>query len=139
MTDYAVNICAIVASSYAGTGGIDVGLMLSCQGIPGGENWEKTFTRHSKPVCKAIIKVVDELIAETLQEEVALTIKEKLSKKYTKSEIDEFITKKQAGILTDIDEVDNVRISISFDMGWQKKGTGHTYDSNSGHAYYIGV
>ena len=23
-------------------------------------------------------------------------------------------------------------------MGWQKKGTGHTYDSNSGHAYYIG-
>ena len=102
-------------------------------------NWEKSFTRHSKPVCKAIIKVVDELIAETLQEEVALTIKEKLSKTYTKSEIDEFITKKQAGILTDIDEVDNVRISISFDMGWQKKGTGHTYDSNSGHAYYIGV
>ena len=32
-----------------------------------------------------------------------------------------------------------MRISISFDMGWQKKGTGHTYDSNSGHAYYIGV
>ena len=24
-------------------------------------------------------------------------------------------------------------------MGWQKKGTGHTYDSMSGHAYYIGV
>ena len=23
-------------------------------------------------------------------------------------------------------------------MGWQKKGTGHTYDSNSGHTYYIG-
>ena len=23
-------------------------------------------------------------------------------------------------------------------MGWQKKGTGHTYYSNSGHAYYIG-
>ena len=32
-----------------------------------------------------------------------------------------------------------MRISVSFDMGWQKKGTGHTYDSNSGHAYYIGV
>ena len=23
-------------------------------------------------------------------------------------------------------------------MGWQKKGTGHNYDSNSGHAYLIG-
>ena len=24
-------------------------------------------------------------------------------------------------------------------MEWQKKGTGHTYDSNSGHSYFIGV
>ena len=32
-----------------------------------------------------------------------------------------------------------MRILISFDMGWQKKGTCHTYDSNSGHTYYIGV
>ena len=24
-------------------------------------------------------------------------------------------------------------------MAWQKKGTKHTYDSNSGHAYFIGV
>ena len=24
-------------------------------------------------------------------------------------------------------------------MGWQREGAGHPYDSNSGHAYYIGV
>ena len=45
----------------------------------------------TKPVCKAIIKVVDKLIAETLQKEVALTIKDKLSKKYTESDLDKFI------------------------------------------------
>ena len=38
-----------------------------------------------------------------------------------------------------IAEVDNVRISTYFDMGYQKKGNGHTYNSNSGHAYFIGV
>ena len=139
VTDYAVNIRAIVSSFYVGTGGLDIGLINSCQGIAGSENWERAYTRHSKPVMKAIIKVVDEIIRESLNEEVALTIKEKLKGKYTDSEIDKLIKKKHAGSITGIDEVDNVRISISFDMGWQKKGTGHTYDSNSGHAYYIGV
>ena len=80
MTDYAVNIRSIVASFYVGTGGLDVGLIQSCQGIPGGKNWEKLFTRHSKEVCKSIIKVNDQIIAETLMEEVALTIKDKLAK-----------------------------------------------------------
>ena len=118
---------------------MDIGLINACQGIAGSENWERSYTRHSKYICKVIIKVIDGIIEESLMEEVALTIHEKLKGKYSISEIDGFIKKKQAGIATGIAEVDNVRISISFDMGWQKKGTGHTYDSNSGHAYYIGV
>ena len=49
------------------------------------------------------------------------------------------MTKKRLlGEETGIRDIDHVCISISFDMGWQKKGTGHTYDSNSSHAYYIG-
>ena len=36
------------------------------------------------------------------------------------------------------EEIGTIRVSVSFDMGWQKKGTGHNYDSNSGHAYLIG-
>ena len=35
-------------------------------------------------------------------------------------------------------DIDTIRVLVSFDMGWQKKGTGHNYDSNSGHAYLIG-
>ena len=90
-TTYAVNIRAVISLFYASTGGLDIGLINSAQGIAGGENWEKTFTQHSKPVCKAIIKVMEEVIAETLKEEVALTIKGKLVGKYTLSEINEFI------------------------------------------------
>ena len=33
--------------------------------------------------------------------------------------------------------MNNVQKIISFKMGCQKKVTVHTYDSNSGHAYYI--
>ncbi len=93
VTDYAVNIRAIVSSFYVGTGGLDIGLINSCQGIARSENWERAYTRHSKPVMKAIIKVVDEIIRESLNEEIALTIKEKLKGKYTDSEIDKLIKK----------------------------------------------
>ena len=128
----------VVASFYVGTGGLDIGLINSVQGIKGSENWEKTFTRHSPDVSKAIIKVNEEIIAESLEEEISLTIKEKLAGKYTESEIDNFIKNKLANNQTGVDEVDNLTITVSFDMGWQKKGTGDTYDSNSGHSYFIG-
>ena len=35
--DYAVNVRAILASFYIGTGGMDIGLVNSCQGIAGGK------------------------------------------------------------------------------------------------------
>ena len=42
--DYAVNVRAILASFYIGTGGMDIGLVNSCQGIAGGKSWGKHFT-----------------------------------------------------------------------------------------------
>jgi hypothetical protein len=137
--DYAVNVRAILASFYIGTGGMDIGLVNSCQGIAGGKSWEKTFYNHSPRICKAIMKVVEDTLATNLIEEIDLTIAAKLAGKYSESEIVSLTQKFHANIKTGVDEVDNVRISLSFDMGWQKKGTGHTYDSHSGHAYYIGV
>ena len=41
--DYAVNVRAILASFYIGTGGLDIGLVNSCQGIAGGKSWGKTL------------------------------------------------------------------------------------------------
>ena len=120
--DYTTNVRAIISSFYVGTGGLDIGLGHSCLGIRGGKNWEKAFTCHSPTVCSAILNVVDEVIAEGLKEEIDLTIKAKLvEKKYSASEIVDLTQKYHKGIGTGIDEVDNVLISILFDMGWQKK------------------
>ena len=82
--DYSVDIWAVVSSFYVGAGGLDIGLINSAQGIEGGENWEKTFTRHSPLVCKAIIKVVDRTIADALREEITLTISAKLRESITR-------------------------------------------------------
>ena len=74
--DYSANICAVIASFYVGTGGLDVGNVNSCQGIAGGKNWEQTFSTHQKVVCDAILKVVDACFAENLKQEIELTKKE---------------------------------------------------------------
>ena len=108
--DYATNIRAILASYYVGTGGLDIGMVNAIQGIEGTKNWETIFTRHSSTVCDAILKVMGACFENNLKEEVERTFQ----------------------------ETGHRKIAVSFDMGWQKKGTGHNYDSNSGHAYFIG-
>ena len=77
------------------------------------------------------MNVVDESLEANLKEEIDLTIEAKLAGKYEKSEIISLTQKYHNKIKTGVDAVDNVRILLSFDMGWQKKGTGHTYDSHS--------
>jgi hypothetical protein len=116
--DYSVNIRAVLSSFCVGTGGLDVGLINSAQGIAGGENWEKSFTRHSPDICRAILRVVARSIKEALTEEITLTISAKLREQhYTESEVVSLTQKYFKGEKTGVDEVDNVRISISFDMG----------------------
>ena len=106
--DYAVNVRAVLASFYIETGGLDIGLENSCQGMAGGKSWEQTFTRHSPKVCKAILKVVDECLDANLKEEIDLTITEKLERKYSKSKIRSITQKYHAKIKTGINEIDNV-------------------------------
>ena len=57
LMDYSVNVRAIISSFYIGTGGLDIGLNASCLGLKGGKSWERTFNRHSKRVCTAVLKV----------------------------------------------------------------------------------
>ena len=85
--DYVVNIRASIASFYVGTGGLNISLVNSAQGIEGGENWERNFSRYSPIVFKAILKVVSDVIGEALKEEITLTIAEKLEGKYSVSKI----------------------------------------------------
>ena len=68
MMDYTSNLCAVLASFYVGTGGLDILLINVCQGISGGKNWEQTFARHSPAVCASILKVVDACFKENLEE-----------------------------------------------------------------------
>ena len=84
--DYAVNIR--VFSFYVGTGGLDIELLSSAQGIPGGESWKNTFTRYLPVICNAIIHVVGDNIIEAMKEEITLTIAKTIDKRYSTREIE---------------------------------------------------
>ena len=46
-----------------------------------------------------------------------------------------FITKQYDKMHKDLQKIG---ITVSFDMGWQKRSGGHIYDSLSGHGYFLG-
>ena len=75
--DYSVNVRAILASFYIGTGGMDIGLVNSCQGIAGGKSWKKTFHNHSPKICKGIMNVVNATLDANVNEDIDLIIQEK--------------------------------------------------------------
>ena len=84
VVDYAVNVRAILSSFYIGTGGMDIGLVNSCQGIAGGKSWEKMFYNHSPKIYMAIMNVVNGTLDANLKEDIDPTIKAKLEHKYSK-------------------------------------------------------
>ena len=77
---------------------------------------------------------------KSLEEEIRVTIREKLSKsKYKNDEIDKAITVFFAGVDGNIPAlIKKVALIVSYDMGWQKQSTGKLYDSLSGHGFIFG-
>ena len=73
-----------MADFYCGTGGQDIAKALSFLGILSGKSWEQALTRHSPKMCDIISSVVNKVIRKSLEEEIKITIREKLvENKYT--------------------------------------------------------
>ena len=140
IVDYEINLRAMMAAFYCGTGGQDISKALSFLGIPSGKSWEQAFTRHSPKMCDVISSVVNGVIRQSLEEEIKTTIREILvENKYTNEQIDTattaFFAKDEQNIPALIRKVPLI---VSYDMGWQKRSTGKLYDSLSGHGFIFG-
>ena len=123
---------------YLGTGPQDVGNALSFLGVPGGLTWNNFFYENMDDVNKLIMDECQAIINEGLWNEIRATIKSKLGSKYPMEEMEQLITnfKTNTGFIPE--EIKQLGIIVSYDMGWQKRSTGRIYDSLSGHGYMIG-
>ena len=82
-------------------------------------------------MCEIICSVVNGEIQKSLEEEIRVTIREKLLKsKYKNDEIDKAIAAFFAGDDDNIPAlIEKLALTVSYDMGWQKQSTGKLYDS----------
>ena len=134
-----VNIRAVLSAFYIGTGGGDVSKVLGMLGVGGSLSFERNFTKYSPKISKIVREVCDKLIYECFVEEIMVTMKEKYPSYNDEDklkELKQYLIKKQFNKLPN--HLPVIDISISYDMGWQRRSSGRLYDSLSGHAYFIG-
>ena len=88
IVDYEINLRAMMAAFYCGTGAADIAKAISFLGLPGGKSWEKSFSNHSPKMCNLITSVVNGVVKMSLVAEIEVTIAEKLKdEKYPDGEI----------------------------------------------------
>ena len=64
----------MTAAFNCGTGAEDIAHCASFLGVPGGESWERSFSRYSPKFCMLIISVVNGVIASILRNEIVAII-----------------------------------------------------------------
>ena len=137
--EYDLNIRAMLSAYYCGTGGFIVGMFATFFGIPGGRSWDRAYFRNMPEVHGIMLDLCNLILGEALSEEIKATMQHELENVYTKEVIDvainNFLNGNYSSLPTD---VLSIGISVSFDMGWQKRSTGRLYDSISGHGFIIG-
>ena len=88
---------------------------------------EKTFTKIEAYTGMAERLVRDLAIEEALQDEIKDTLEQK-----NQSCVDWFALSEKG------ENKNKVKLTVTYDMGWQNRSSGRIYDSSSGHAFIIG-
>ena len=130
----------IFLSTFANGGGIKEAMCtLGHLDVPNLEGLRNSYNRRLEDICRSIKKTTSEVIYQAFLGEVEAVILEQLSID-EKSELDlkKYMTR-WYGLEGPEKDKDKAGLTIAFDMGWNKRGCGHRYDSLSGHAIIIGT
>ena len=107
-----------------GGGPTEAGKVLGMLGLPNDTTMEaKSFTAIEERINKYIVELTDEILFENIEAEVTATVPEDATVQEWKASFD--------GNCPDSKECP--KVDVSYDMGWQQKGSGHRHNSPSGH------
>ena len=96
--------------------------------LPTSESLKRTISRYQHLVGEKIRSVAEKEMELAMVEEIKATILTEKGEEW----YDEYFKKSEG-------EREAIGLTVSFDMGWNKRSSGHKYDSLSGHAFIIGV
>ena len=122
------NKIAIMLPFVTGVGPGEMETILNMFSLPNSKHYERTIFRWQPSTCDAIIEISDREMQYAMEEEIRATIIADKGEAYFESWINK-----------PLGERDKVGLVVSYDMGWQKRASGNSYSSKSGHAFVVGM
>jgi hypothetical protein len=132
-TEYATNVLIVLAQLLNGDGGTETGRIVGMLDLPNQSIAESAFPMIEYDLGEYIIPYTKELIQQNLVREVKMYGDTQPNFDFDKWHAN---YEKRSELL-DVSEVPS--LTVGYDMGWQKRSSGHRYDSHSGHAIPYGV
>ena len=126
--EYDANAKSIILGYMNGVGGTNLDAMAVLLDLPNGRNLTRNFSRHQEIVGENIRERTKKEMDLALQMELKATVIHEESKEFYEIwKNEDKATRKKIGL------------TVSYDMGWQRRSSGNNYASLSGHGFLIGV
>jgi hypothetical protein len=135
-TDYALNVLYVLGFISMGDGPTEAGRLLGLLGLPNDTTMEsRSFGIVEERIGPILREMCREIIRENVIEEARLsmlstTTQDALDFQLWKSSLED--------ASMELPKSKRPLIDASFDMAWQQKGSGHQYNSMSGHGTLMG-
>jgi hypothetical protein len=137
-TDYAVNVLYVTAFLSMGDGCSEAARLLELLGLPNDTTMEsRSFTIIEDRIGPIIRTLTRDILTENLVEEVRLTMDKSLVQDH--HDFDIWKSSLKPDFVGPLMHAKYPQITVSFDMAWQQRSSGNSYNSPSGHAIFVGA
>ena len=126
--NYDANKLAILGPYINGTGQRDASMRLSLLDLPASKHFQHNISRHQALIGEKIRNIAQKEIDLALEMEIKETIVNEKGEEYYA----EWMSKAKG-------DREKIGLTVSYDMGWNKRSSGHRYDLLPGHAFIIGA
>ena len=124
--NYGLNVRYVLAMQQVGSCGTEADIVMSFLNLQGGATMKsRTFHNLEENIGEIIRQLSEQAIQDALEERIFAQLKQDNRESY--------FEKWKKG-----ERLAHLKITVCFDMGWNKRSSGNRYDSNSGHAFIIG-
>jgi hypothetical protein len=134
MTDYALNVLYVVGFISMGDAHTEAGRLLGLCGLPNDTTMKgRSFSMIEERIGPFIRELASEILLDNVIEEARLSMEDDNN--------GEYFAVWKASLSDDtivLDPNKLPKIDASYDMAWQQKGSGHQYNSQSGHGSMFG-
>jgi len=129
-SDYALNICFVLSFIQSGDGGTEAARVLGLCGLPNSTTMQsRTFGTIESTIYPVIEGITERILFSNMKAEVSVVLGDKVDNNGQKLH-DLWLEQQLPRELWPV-------ICCGGDMGWSQKGSGRTFNSNSGHALFI--